>query len=272
MRFRRFAVAGLALLTSITLTLTGCGVRVVPAVGPGKSATPSPSAQPEKPAREVLYASTTETERTTYKFTMTVGEGSADGAADPTSGNGRMDLTFISPEDRLKVTFNVLSVEDKTWLKVDLGRAASLPGAPKLPKKWMLLDKSKLEDADDLDFRRSDPLDAAVVFEAIIEVRKAGERHYDGTVDLAKAADATVVDADHVKALGGKASTIPFSATVDDKGRLTSLEIKVPAAGEYEATTWKGTYLDYGAAVTFAKPQPGEVVQATADAYKLLNE
>jgi hypothetical protein len=270
MRFRRSAVAGLALLTSITLTVAGCGVRVVPAVGSGGS--PTPSAQREKPPRDVLAASTAETERTTYKYTMTVGEGTAEGVADPTTGNGRIDLTFVSPEDRLKVTFNVLSMGDEAWLKVDLGRAASLPDAPKLPKQWMRLDKSKLKDADDVNFKRPDPIDATVVFGAIIEVRKAGERLYDGTVDLTKAKDAFMVDESHIKALGTGATTIPFSATVDDKGRLTSLEIKVPAAKDFEATTWKGSYLEYGAAVTLTKPQPGEVVPATADAYELFNQ
>jgi hypothetical protein len=269
MRFRRSAVAGFALLTSITLALTGCGVRVVPAVGSGKSSTPS--AQPEKPAREVLKASTAETAKTTHKFTMTVGEGTAEGAFDPTTGNGRIDLTIISTENRLKATFNVLAVGDEAWLKVDLGRAANLPDSPKLPKQWMRLDKSKLEDPDDLDFRRGDQLDAQAIFAAIIEVRKAGERLYDGTVDLRRAADAFMVNDEHVKALGEGASTIPFSASVDDKGRLTSLEIKVPAARDYEAATWKGTYLDYGVATTFTKPQAGEVVAATADAYRIFN-
>jgi hypothetical protein len=269
MRFRRSAVAGFALLTSMTLALSGCGVPIVPAVGSGES--PTPSAQPEKPAREVLAASTAETEKTTYKFTMTVGEGTAEGVADPATGNGRIDLTFVSPEDRLKVMFNVLSVDDQAWLKVDLGRAASLPDAPKLPKQWMLLDKSKLEDPDDVNFKRGDPMDAQVIFAGIIEVAKAGEQLYEGTVDLTKAKDAFMVNDSHVKALGEGASTIPFTASVDDKGRLTSLQLKVSAAGEYEAATWKATYLDYGVAVTFAKPQPGEVVPATADAYRIFN-
>jgi hypothetical protein len=268
MRFRRSA-AGFALLTSMTLALAGCGVRIVPAVGSGAS--PTPSAPSERPALDVLRTSTGETGRTAYKFTMAVGEGTAEGAADPSTGNGRFNVTFVSPEDRLKVTFNILSVDNQAWLKVDLGRVASLPDAPKLPKQWMLLDKSKLENPDDVDFRQGDPMDAAVVFGAIVDVKRAGERRYEGTVDLTEATDAFLVDEPHVKALAGRASSIPFSVTIDDRERLTSLEIKVPAAGEHEATTWKGTYLDYGAAITLNKPKPGEVVPATADAYKLFN-
>jgi len=269
MRFRRSAAAGLALLTSTLLTATGCGVPII--TGGGSDKSPTPSAQPEKPAREVLADSTKETTTSTYKFTMTAGEGTAEGAADPAAGNGKLDFTFASPEEGLKITLRILTVSGDAWIKVDLGRAASLPDAPKLPKQWMHLDKSKVEDPEDLDFRQGDPLEVAEVFDAIIEVRKAGERLYDGTVDLTKATKAFMVNDDHVKALGAGASTIPFSATVDEKGRLASLELKVPAARDFEAATWKATYADYGATITFTKPQPGEVVPATKEAYKIFN-
>ncbi|HEX7744004.1 MAG TPA: hypothetical protein VF462_01905 [Micromonosporaceae bacterium] len=269
MGFRRSTVAGLALLTSITLAAAGCGVPIISGRGSDKSPTPSPT--PEKPAREVLTTSTKDTTTSTYKFTMTAGEGIAEGAADPAAGNGRLDFAFVSPEDRLKITLNILSVGGEAWLKVDLGRAASLPDAPKLPKQWMRLDKSKVEDADELDFGQGDPLEVAEVFEAITEVRKAGERLYDGTLDLSRATDAFMVDEDHVKALGTKSSAIPFSATVDEKGRFASLEIKVPAARDFEAATWKAAYSDYGATINFTKPRPGEVVPATKEAYEIFN-
>lgn len=269
MRLRRSTVAGLALLTATNLAIAGCTLPI-PGGRSGSDKAESPSAQPEKPPREVLAESTRETTRSTHKFTMTVGEGTAEGAGDPTTGSGKVDLTFASPEDGLKLTMSFLSVGGDAWLKVDLGRAASLPDSPKLPKQWMRLDRSKVEDTDDLEFK-GDPIDAAAVFEAIVEVRKAGERLYEGTVDLTKATDAFMVDEDHIKAMGARASSIPFSATVDDKGRLASLEMKVPAAGDFAAASWKGAYSDYGITIDFVKPQPGEAVEAPPAAYEIVN-
>ncbi|HEX2773590.1 MAG TPA: hypothetical protein VHN18_14335 [Micromonosporaceae bacterium] len=238
-------------------------------MGSGKS--PTPSVQPEKPPRAVLAASTVETRMSTYKFTMKSGETAGEGAADPTTKSGHLALELVIPEDRLKATFEVLTLNVESWIKIDYGRAAGLPNVPKLPKQWMALDISKVKDPTQLGFQDMDPLEVGEVFKAIVEVRKAGERSYEGTVDLTKATDAFLVNDEHVKALGGRGVSVPFAATVDEKERLTSLEIDVPGAGDFEATTWKATYSDYGAAVSITRPNPREVVKAPAAVYRFLN-
>lgn len=264
MQIRRCAIGGLTILASLAFTTAGCGLL------PGRSDRAEPSATPASP-KEVLANSVTELTRTSHKFTMKDAESTGEGAVDPQAQKANMDLVFADVEAGLEMTLNLLVIGEDAWLKLDFGRAAGMGGLPKLPKQWMHLDKTKIQDAEELELDDEDPVGAAEVFEAIVTVEPAGDRLYKGTADLTKATGAALVNDDHVKALGDKAKAIPFEATVDDKGRLVSLELDVPAAGEDKAQSWEATYLDYGVPITLDKPPASEVVEAPAEAYKIFN-
>jgi hypothetical protein len=64
---------------------------------------------------------------------------------------------------------------------------------------------------------------------------------------------------------------VPFEATVDGQGRLTSTVVRIPAAGQTKAGTYKIKYTGYGSTPTPAVPAADEQQRATKDAYELLN-
>jgi hypothetical protein len=104
-----------------------------------------------------------------------------------------------------------------------------------------------------------------------VDVQSTGDRKYTGTLDLTKATDADIVDKKIVKDLGEAAKSVPFEATLDDKGRLSSLKINVPAGTKTKAQTWEVTYSDYGTAPKVEKPPAAETMEAPQAVYNLLN-
>jgi hypothetical protein len=146
-------------------------------------------------------------------------------------------------------------------------------GLPKLPKKWMHIDPSKVKDfgGAELTFTDPDPTGAESLFESTVEVQPAGTGQYRGVMDLTRASRAELVDKETITALGDKAKSIRFRATVDGSGRLTLVSLDVPAAGQTPAATYKVAYADYGAAPPVAEPPAKDVQEAPAEAYELLN-
>ena len=259
----RRTMAGLAVLVALALTGTACD-RLT-----GGRGDDQPSPTPATP-REALTASTKAFSTMSFSCTMKDAESTGECQVDPTAGHARLDLTFADAEIGLEFTFNLLVRGDDTWLKVDFGRATGDPRLPDLPKGWMHLDRSRIKDGDDLAFRNEDPAGAHHVMAAIVDVEAAGDRRYKGTVDLPKATESALVNDDHAKALGDKAAAVPFEATLDDQGRLATLTITVPAAGDDEAQTWEATYLNYGVPIQVDAPT-GEVVEAPDEVYEIFS-
>ncbi|WP_327004679.1 hypothetical protein OHA72_58265 [Dactylosporangium sp. NBC_01737] len=74
-----------------------------------------------------------------------------------------------------------------------------------------------------------------------------------------------------VKALGAKAATVPFTATLDAEGRLTELLIDVPAAGPTKPHQLKMTVTQHGTVTIPARPTGKAVIEAPAAVYDFLN-
>jgi hypothetical protein len=64
---------------------------------------------------------------------------------------------------------------------------------------------------------------------------------------------------------------VPFEAAVNDKGNLTSLKVKQPAAGSDKAAEFSATYSDFGAPVAATPPAASAVIDAPEIVYSLLN-
>jgi hypothetical protein len=90
-------------------------------------------------------------------------------------------------------------------------------------------------------------------------------------LDLTKATNQTTINADTVTALAAKAKAMQFTATVDDKGRLLTLTMPIPAAGQAAASTYTATFSGYGSAPTLSAPATGETVEAPEAEYQYLN-
>jgi hypothetical protein len=89
------------------------------------------------------------------------------------------------------------------------------------------------------------------------DVTDAGNGSYQGTIDLTKVAGSGV----SVDVLGGKGNKVPFTAKVDDQGRLTELTIDLSTI-DAQLGKMTTTYSDFGATVTVAAPPAADVVEA----------
>jgi hypothetical protein len=158
-------------------------------------------------------------------------------------------------------------------VKISFSDSAGVAGLPRLPKKWMLLDKAKLKDSDlpDTAEDQADPGATGVVMAAIVAAEQTSPGQFTGTTDLTKQGDADIVDAKTLDALGTKAKNVAFRAETDAGGRLSSLIVKIPAAGKTEAHEYAVSYAEYGTAPTPAEPTGSEQQKATNAAYDMLN-
>lgn len=178
------------------------------------------------------------------------------------------------PDAGFTLTMKFMVVGDKTWAHISFGDAPANLGLPKLPKKWMKLDLTKLGDdsAKDLKYDgETDPGYVSALITASSGLAESSPGHYAGTVDLTKVTEADIVEDATLTALGDKAKAVPFEATLDAQGRISTALVKVPAAGKTKAATYEVTYDQYGSATAPAAPAAGDQVAAPKAAYDLLN-
>jgi len=265
MRNRRCAIGGLALLATLSLTVAGCAQR--PRAADRTESSPTPAS----PKDVLLSTSLSELRTTTHKYTMKDVDSTQEGVVDPKARKASLTLHYTNVARGNEATLTLLSIQDDAWMKVDLRLLGGKTDVPALPKQWMRLDKTKLQNSHEFQLDNVEPVGAGEVFEAIVTAEAAGERRYRGTVDLNRATDSKLVDYEHVRAMGDKATSVPFEATVDEKNRLVSLKLDAPAAGTFKATTWQVTYLDYGVAASLDPPAANEVVPAPPVVYELFN-
>ncbi|GAA3949570.1 hypothetical protein [Actinoplanes auranticolor] len=266
MNVSKARLAGLGVLLVVGVAAGGCGVA--DAVGDAAPA----SAKPLAP-RDALLKSLPDASTGSFKFTVEGGEAPAAGEIDASKRSYRVGFRYREPEAGFTLHSDYLVVKEQAWIKIRFTGTEGLTGLPKLPKKWMLIDPAKVKD-DDVPVRydnETDPGEAGTVLRAIVAVERTSDGHFAGTTDLTQQGDAAIVDAGRLKALGEKARAVPFEATVDDQGRLTSTIVRIPAAGKVKATRYAITYTGYGATPTPAAPAADEQQPATKAAYELLN-
>jgi hypothetical protein len=263
---RRLALVGAAAL-ALGLGLVGCGTD---------SGTDTPAAAEQTtPAdpKMALVSSVKEIDKGNFKFTMT-GDGlTGTGQVHQPSRSAQMDLKVEA--EGFSMGINLVFIEPDSYVKLDLGDLGDLAGVPGMAElasgKWMHLDQSKVKGLDELsvDFNDIDPAGAEKILAGIGTVEKTGDGVYKGTIDVSKVKGSDMFDDELIKTLGGTA-TVPFEAKVDGEGRLTSLTIDVPAAGDTRAHKLQITY-DYSSAAATQKPPAKDVVEAPAEAYEIFS-
>ncbi|GAB1642855.1 hypothetical protein [Krasilnikovia sp. MM14-A1259] len=250
MRNRRLAFAGLALATAITLT--GCGPKdnATSAGAPAGTATKQAATQAD-PTTE-LAAAVAKLNQDTMRVSMTMaGSVHGGGVADPKAQTAEltMDMGDIGQGTKMQLR----KVGTDIYLKIG-GELGKVTGSG---DKWMHLDATKLPAGSSVGMMSGDdPAGAKTLMKAVTEVKRSGDT-YTGTLDLSKSPQ---YNSDKLKALGGKATTVPFTARVDDQGRLTELTVDMErvAAG---AGQLKSTYSDFGTAVSVSRPPKSEVTE-----------
>ncbi|RLP92349.1 hypothetical protein [Micromonospora sp. CV4] len=262
---RRTVSALVGVLTATTL-LAGCGAD---GSGTGAdAASPSPTATP----REELLAAVPDGTEGAFRFAGKDSSSDISGVVDPAAKG--MDLTAAvkDPEHGFTTRMSFLVVQEQLWMKVKFTGTEGLTGLPKLPSRWMELDRTKLTDAESAPtYEGVDVGNAGPIIEAATSVQEKADHTYTGVVDLTKGEASKAVGEAEVAALGEAARQVPFTAVVGPDGNLASLTVDVPAAGKAKAWTYVVKYVDYGSAPKLAAPTGNAAQQAPKVAYEMLN-
>jgi hypothetical protein len=267
-RLARWTALGTALALSL-VTVAGCD-SAGSTSNPGAAAADSPSAVAP---RDALLNAVPDESVGAYHFAIKGGSTPMSGVLDAPKKTIRLEISQHEADPGFTLDMKFLVIAQQAWTKITFTPAA-VPGLPKLPKKWMLLDTSKIKDKQNTPLAygdETDPGSATAVFQNARDVEQTSTGHFAGVTDLTKAADAEIVDAATLTALGGRAKKVPFTAVVDAKGRLTSAIVKIPAAGKTKAATYAISYDGYDSTGTPVAPAAGEQQKAVAAVYDMLN-
>lgn len=276
--------------TLVAATLLA-GVALSGCEGAAKEEAPAKAAADPKAA---IAASVATLKEGNYAFTAKTPDTDAKGSVHLPSKSVSMVMGTKSAET--EGTIELRLVEPDRWMKItmDLGDLSgglgeidkSNPEAVKFAeqmrqmtemfsgKYWMHVDTSKLKGdaAKQLGIGTdgADVTGAAALLGAVVTAQ--GDAHsITGTLDATKITeDLGMVNTTDIKAMGSAASALPFTAALDDQGRLTKLELDVPKAGATAAGKWTIDLTGYGAQKAQVKPA-GTVREMPASAYSMLN-
>ncbi|MDI6097858.1 hypothetical protein QLQ12_04495 [Actinoplanes sp. NEAU-A12] len=247
MRFQRLAAATVTIAAIIGLSGCASGSTGPTASTGSTGAAPAPSASVTPvgdPLAEFITAAKT-LEKETMRFSMTMPGGiDASGSFDLPGSKADMTMTMGAEKFAMRLIGKTL------YMKYDT--------------EWMSLDVSKLPANSPMNPSNM-AANTEFYTEAATNVQRTGDS-FKGTLDIAKSPTA---DAESLKALGGKSTEVPFTAEVDDKGRLIEMTIDMtqlaPAAGKMTAK-----YYDFGTKVVVKAPPASQVKPMPKEMLKIL--
>jgi hypothetical protein len=266
MRTPRLAGLGLGMMATVALAVAGCGANGGATPGTSASAetpsTPASSSAADPAAAAALASATAVLGNQSFKLTMTAGPGlklTANVDVPNTKGTGSLSITGSNTDIEVK---SLLVAQDLY---------VQIPGVTKAGT-WTHLDVAKLPEGANVGVRpgQIDPINTQKVLTSTTDVQQPDPRSFKGTLDLSKVAGITGVDPSMVTMWGAAAKDVPFTAGLDDQGRLSVLTIQLPAAGGTQAQVLDVQYTDYGTPVTAERPAASEVIEAPADLYTTL--
>jgi hypothetical protein len=140
--------------------------------------------------------------------------------------------------------------------------------------KWTHIDVARLPEGANIGLRpgQIDPANTAKLLTSTTDVQQVDPRSFRGTLDLTKAIGVTGIDKVTVDGWGAEAQKVPFTAGLDDQGRLMELMIDLPAVAGQQAQPLEVLYTDYGTTVTAAKPAAAQIVEAPNELYTTLGQ
>ncbi len=287
MRNRRGTIATVAILAALGLGLGACNSAGTPTAQETRSTIP---ADP----KQALTASTQELQKGNYTFSYAGHEQTVTGAMHLLTRSmglsmtmtgeekGTIDVRFVAPDGYVKIKMDLSELNEVG----DIDELADNPETAKLAEnlrqmefmfggtKWLRVDPSKIKDNKDLALGVDNPdiTGSGHLMSAVVTAQKTAEREYTGTLDATKVAKQdTPLDEEIVKAIGGKAKSLPFKASLDEQGRLVKLVIDVPAGGKIRAHRQTMQITGYGTATAQQRPDAAEVMEMPKDSYDLFN-
>ena len=265
MRTRRLTGLGLGMMATVAVAVAGCTADGTTSGASGSSATPSApagSSAADPAAVSALASATAALGTTSFKITMTSGPGvKLTGFVDAPGNKGTGTLVISGPNANIQV---------KTLL-VDQDLYVQVPGITKAGT-WTHVDVSRLPEGANVGLRpgQIDPVNTAKVLTSTTDVQRVDARSYRGTLDLTKVAGITGVDKVTVDNWGGAAQNVPFTAGLDEQGRLSVLTIQLPAVNGQQSQSLEVLYTEYGTTVDAERPAPSEITEAPDNLYTSL--
>jgi hypothetical protein len=257
------ALVGVVAVASLALA-AGCNNQG----DAGSSSSPSPSPSPSKTltATEQFTSAASLLRGTPYKFSLKSSNGiNYDGSDDPLAGIvvGKIAITVQG----VKATLDTQLSQNDYYVKVS---GLPVPGVD--TSKWFHVDPTKVTSLGAIMIGGlTDPTGLQDLVKAVGTVESAGDKQLKGTFDFSKGTWGAAVDEKAVQELADKAKAVPFTASLDDKGRLSTLKVTIPAHGSDKEEVVDISYSDFGTAVKLTPPAAGETVEAPAAVYTLLN-
>jgi hypothetical protein len=221
---------------------------------------------------EILNDAATKTRGQSFRYTVTYGDMlSGNGARDATGASTQRDVTVKTGTNGLTIVAKVLHINDNVYAKLDLGPFGALLGLGGLGDRWLQVDLAKLNPnglaASLIPNADSSTIDSYI--KGVVSAETVSATEIKGTVDISKSAP-VALPASELAKLTTEQKTVPFTATLDDQGRITKTVIDMPSVAGYPAAPLTTSYTDYGAAVTIEAPAPDQVVMAPDSVYVIL--
>jgi hypothetical protein len=137
------------------------------------------------------------------------------------------------------------------------------------PTTWMSLDLTKLPPTNNLPIPvdGSDPVDMPGILAGVTAVYRTSSDVFSGTVDLRKIIGRDRPDAGEVRRAGVQATRAPFSAVIDERGRLADFAIDTESFDP--ALRFHVWFHNYGAVMSI--PVPSRSVPAPDAVYTILS-
>jgi hypothetical protein len=252
LKTRRLTVATVALFAAVGLAGAGCG-KTGSSTNVAASTLPSPTLAP----KDALLASTKTLASTSHKFTIKSSGLTGQGAADPAAK--AVALTMSGTQSGVSVKMDFVAINTDVYMKIDFGALNRQVGID--PAKYMHLDATKLGSNSNLPVQPGgDPVEMNGILAGLVDVTTTDGRNFTGTLDLTKATGSSTLISAAVAKVGDKAKAVPFTAVLDDNGRMTDL--KIDGSGIDPALGIEVSFSDFGTAADVTKPDPSQVVEA----------
>ena len=259
MRTPRLAGIGLATLATAAFALAGCGDNGDPATPAASgSAAPTATGSADPAAVAKLSAAAAQLDNTSFTLDATSGSGfKLTASIDAPGSKGSAQLTASGSNAEINI---------KTLL-IGQDLYAQVPGITKAGT-WTHVDGSRLPAGVNIGLKPGaiDPIDTGQLISATTDVKATSDTNFSGAVDLSKAAGlAGLGVAGSAAASAATTQTVPFTATLDDQGRLSTLTIELPQSEPLQVT-----YANYGRPVDVTAPAASSVTEAPDSFYSSL--
>jgi hypothetical protein len=264
----RGSITSAALAGLLGFALTGCGTSTDGDTA-GGAATTAATTAPADP-KAALIASLAALKTGNYALTVDSPETKVTGSVHVPSKSGALKMDVTS--EGSSFTMELVGAAPDRWVRISSTDASIQQLLGSDGKTWSHIDTSKITKGGglDIDVTNADLLGVEPLLQGVTAVKGDG-RTITGTIDATKIdAENGFLDDEAIKAMGAAASSLPFTATLDDQGRLSKLVIDAPKAGDTPAGKWTYTISGYGEQKAQTKPA-GPIKEMSTKQLQLLN-